>query len=235
MSYFFDIAVSILTLTLLEIILGIDNLVFLSILTEKLPLKDRRRARYWGLSFAWITRLALLGSAIWVVHLNDPILVLADFAFSGRDLFLFCGGTFLIMKATQEISYELVEKKLQPKTQTKMLNKFKMVVVQIALMDIVFSLDSVLTAIGLTDNFWIMAIAITIAILVMIYASHSIGLFIEKNPTIKMLALCFLILIGTFLIADSFHFHVPRGYLYFAMLFSLGIETLNMIKRQRRT
>jgi predicted tellurium resistance membrane protein TerC len=231
---FFDIGLSILTLTVLEIILGIDNLVFLAILTEKLPVKDRRKARYWGLSFAWVTRLMLLASAIWIVHLNNPILDIADFSFSARDLFLLAGGSFLIMKATQEIGYELVEKNIKPKKSPSALKNFRMVVLQVAVMDVVFSLDSVLTAIGLTNNFIVMGIAITIAILVMIYASNSVGVFIEKNPTIKMLALCFLMLIGTMLIADSFHFHIPRGYLYFAMLFSLSIEGLNMIKRNRQ-
>ncbi|MDF1757921.1 MAG: TerC family protein [Legionellaceae bacterium] len=230
----FHIGLSILTLTILEIILGIDNLVFLAILTEKLPKKDRQKARYWGLSFAWVTRLMLLASAIWIVHLSNPLVTISDFDFSIRDLFLLAGGVFLIMKATQEISYELVEKQIQTKKTPSVANALRMVVLQVAVMDIIFSLDSVLTAIGLTDIFWVMAVAITIAILVMIYSSDTVGVFIEKNPTIKMLALCFLILIGTMLIADGFHFHIPRGYLYFSMIFALSIETLNMLKRRRK-
>lgn len=228
-----DVSLSIVTLTILEIILGIDNLVFLSILTEKLPLLQRKKARYWGLSFAWITRLMLLASAVWIVHLQNPILHVSDFVFSYRDLFLLVGGVFLIFKATQEISYELEDKHNAVNKPSKHGPKFKFVVFQIAIMDIVFSLDSVLTAVGLTENFLVMGIAITIAILVMLWSSHAVSNFIEKNPTIKMLALSFLMLIGVMLIADGLNFHIPRGYLYFAMLFSMSIEGLNMLKRQR--
>lgn len=231
----FSIALSILTLTILEIILGIDNLVFLSILTEKLPAAERKRARYWGLSFAWMTRLMLLASAIWIVHLKDPVLEIYEFAFSFRDLFLLVGGVFLILKATQEIGYEIEDKHLEEEENPqKVARGFRIVVTQVAIMDIIFSLDSVLTAIGITENFLVMAIAITIAIIVMIWSSHSVGLFIEKNPTVKMLALCFLMLIGIMLIADGLHFHIPRGYLYFAMIFALSIEGLNMLKRDRQ-
>jgi predicted tellurium resistance membrane protein TerC len=230
----FNIALSVFSLTILEIILGIDNLIFLAILTDKLPLKDRKRARYLGLSFAWITRLILLGSAVWLTHFKDPIVFIDALAFSIRDIFLMLGGAFLIYKATEEIGYELVEKELDLEEDKQHKAKaFKMVVMQVAVMDIIFSLDSVLTAVGLTSDFFIMATAISIAILIMIFASSSVCSFIEKNPTVKMLALCFLILIGTLLIADSFQFHIPRGYLYFAMLFSMSIEALNMIKRKR--
>ncbi|MDA9272259.1 TerC family protein [bacterium] len=213
--------------------MGIDNLVFLSILTEKLPTKERKRASRWGLSFAWITRLLLLASAVWIVKLTKPILVLGDWAFSFRDLFLFLGGAFLIVKATQEIHEEF-----EPKTNSKQSRStwvlFHRVVLQIALMDVIFSFDSVLTAIGLTSSFAIMGFAITLAILVMIYASEPVGQFIHLHPSIKMLALSFLILIGTLLIADAFGFHIPRGYLYFAMGFSLSVELLNLLKRSRR-
>ncbi|MDP3560934.1 MAG: TerC family protein [Legionellaceae bacterium] len=229
-----DIGLSVLTLTVLEIILGIDNLVFLTILTEKLPAAQRKRARRWGLSFAWITRLILLASAVWIVQLKQPIITFHEFSFSIRDLFLFLGGAFLITKATQEIHYELVDKDDELRdSQSPVSITFRGVVTQVALMDIIFSLDSVLTAIGLTNHYIVMVVAITIAILIMIYASHAVGSFIEKHPTIKMLALSFLILIGTLLIADSFSFHIPRGYLYFAMGFSLGVEALNLLKRDR--
>lgn len=228
-----DISLSIVTLTILEIILGIDNLVFLSILTEKLPIEQRKRARYWGLSFAWITRLMLLASAVWIVRLQDPIFAMYDFVFSFRDLFLLLGGVFLIFKATQEISFEIEGKNIEKDKSEKVVLSFKFVVFQVAIMDIVFSLDSVLTAVGITENFIVMSIAITIAIIVMIWASHLVSVFIEKNPTIKMLALSFLMLIGIMLIADGLSFHIPRGYLYFAMLFALSIEALNMIKRRK--
>lgn len=228
-----DIGLSIVTLTILEIILGIDNLVFLSILTERLHLAERRKARYWGLTFAWITRLMLLASAVWIVHLQEPVFTYNDFVFSFRDLFLLIGGVFLIFKATQEISFEIEGKYIENKDSKVGVPSLRFVVFQVAVMDIVFSLDSVLTAVGLTDNFIVMGIAITIAIMVMICASHSVSAFIEKNPTIKMLALSFLILIGIMLIADGLNFHIPRGYLYFAMLFALSIEALNMVKRGR--
>ncbi|KTD08199.1 TerC family protein [Legionella jamestowniensis] len=231
-----DIVVSLLALTILEVVLGIDNLVFLSILTEKLPKEQRKKARRWGLAFAWITRLLLLASAVWLVRLTTPLFSIADFHFSGRDLFLLAGGAFLIAKATQEIHLEVGEGHIDDFTASRG-NKtvtFKGVVIQVALMDIIFSLDSVLTAIGLTKHFWVMATAITCAILVMIYASEPVSRFIDKHPTVKMLALSFLILIGMVLVADGFAFHIPRGYIYFAMGFSLGVEMLNLLRHSRQ-
>ncbi|KTD48003.1 Integral membrane protein TerC [Legionella quinlivanii] len=228
-----DIIFSLIALVILEIVLGIDNLIFLSILTEKLPLEQRKAARRWGLTFAWVTRLCLLASAVWLAELKHPLFSIARFSFSARDLFLFAGGAFLIVKATQEIHDEVGEDPPlmidKPSRKTTM----KAVVTQVAIMDVVFSLDSVLTAIGLTNRFWVMAAAITCAILVMIYASEPVSRFIDKHPTIKMLALSFLILIGTVLIADSFSFHVPRAYVYFAMGFSISVELLNMLRRSR--
>jgi len=231
---YLDFFMGVVALVILEIILGIDNLVFLSILTEKLPHYQRKRARRWGLTFAWVTRLMLLFSVVWLVKLTRPFFALGEFAFSARDLFLVFGGTFLIFKATQEIHHEFGETKLEQKNLHKPAATFFGVVLQIGVMDIIFSLDSVLTAIGLTNNFLVMAIAITSAILVMMYASEPVGKFIERHPTIKMLALCFLILIGTLLVADGFSVHVPRGYLYFAMGFSLSVETLNLLNQARR-
>ena len=231
---FLDIFISLLALIILEIILGIDNLVFLSILTEKLPLGQRKKARRWGLTFAWVTRLMLLASAVWLVKLTRPLFSVADFSFSLRDLFLFAGGAFLIAKATQEIHGEVGDKEDARSEFGVPLATFRGVVTQVALMDIIFSLDSVLTAIGLTTRFFVMALAITMAILVMIYASEPVSHYIEKHPSIKMLALSFLILIGTVLVADSFAFHVPRGYIYFAMGFSMTVESLNLVKQSRR-
>jgi len=232
---FLDIIISLLVLIVLEIILGIDNLVFLSILTEKLPIEERKKARRWGLMFAWITRLLLLLMALWMVGLTHPILQLPQGPFSVRDLFLFVGGAFLIAKATQEIHFEVGPDKIAGRVSNKRSVKFHQVVIQVGLMDIVFSIDSILTAVGLTDRFWVMATAITFAIMVMIYASEIVSRFINKHPSIKMLALSFLILIGMVLIADSFSFHIPRGYIYFAMGFSLGVETLNLIRGKRRS
>lgn len=231
---FLDIFLSLSALIILEIVLGIDNLVFLSILTERLPREQRKKARRWGLTFAWVTRLMLLASAVWIIKLSKPFLVWGEYSFSMRDLFLLGGGAFLIAKATQEIHAEVEEREFENTAISKTVVTMRGVVIQVALMDIIFSLDSVLTAIGLTSRFWVMAVAITCAILVMIFASEPVSEFIEKYPTIKMLALSFLILIGTILVADSFGFHIPRGYIYFAMGFSLGVELLNSLKRTRR-
>ena len=229
-----DIVLSLLALIVLEIVLGIDNLVFLSILTEKLPKEQRRSARRWGLTFAWVTRLMLLASAVWLARLTHPLFSWSDYSFSIRDLFLFAGGAFLIAKATQEIHGEVVEREGLYAQDASRRITFRNVVAQVAVMDIVFSLDSVLTAIGLTTRFWVMAVAISIAILVMIYASEPVSEFIDRHPTIKMLALSFLILIGMVLVADAFSFHIPRGYVYFAMGFSLAVEGLNHLKRSRQ-
>lgn len=228
-----DIALSLSALVILEIILGVDNLVFLSILTERLPREQRKRARRWGLTFAWMTRLLLLASATWLVRLTNPFFTWGSFSLSIRDLFLIIGGAFLITKATQEIHFEVANGETELRQETKGAVTFRGVVAQVAVMDIIFSLDSVLTAIGLTTHYEVMAIAITIAILVMIFASEPVSRFIETYPTIKMLALTFLILIGMVLVADGFAFHVPRGYVYFAMGFSLSVEGLNLIKQAR--
>ena len=229
-----DILISLLVLVVLEIVLGIDNLVFLAILTEKLPKEQRKKARRLGLTFAWVTRLMLLASAVWLAKLSKPLFSVAQFSFSARDIFLLVGGMFLITKATQEINYAMVgmhDEKVSSKPKIPI--SMQAVVLQIALMDIIFSLDSVLTAVGLTDRFFVMATAISIAILVMIFASEPVSRFINKHPTLKMLALSFLILIGTLLVADSFSFHIPRGYVYFAMGFSLSVEILNLIVQAR--
>lgn len=231
---YFDIVASLFALIILEIVLGIDNLVFLAILTEKLPLKDRRKARRLGLMFAWVTRLLLLFSAIWIVRLTHPVLNISEWSFSIRDLFLIAGGGFLIAKATQEIHDEVNEEPPLARYHAESARQLRQVVIQIGLMDIIFSFDSILTAVGLTSHFWVMATAITIAIMVMIYASEGVSTFIHKHSTIKMLALSFLILIGMVLVADGFAFHIPRGYVYFAMGFSLAVESLNWLRRSHR-
>ncbi|MCL9685014.1 TerC family protein [Legionella maioricensis] len=233
---FIDIGLSLVALIILEIVLGIDNLVILSILTEKLPKEKRKKARRWGLTFAWVTRLILLGSAVYMVKLVKPLMTIGSFSFSARDIFLLLGGAFLIWKATDEIHQDVMDEPPATPVSTKLRSAatFRSVVLQVALLDVIFSLDSVLTAVGLTTQFWVMALAITCAILIMIYASEPVSAFISKHPTIKMLALSYLILIGTVLVADGFSFHVPRGYLYFAMGFSLGVESLNLIKKARK-
>ena len=229
----FDIIISFLSLTVLEIVLGIDNLVFLAIITQRLPRHLQSRARKLGLTLAWVTRLILLASALWLIKHTTPLFTLFGIGFSFHDLFLIAGGLFLLVKSTQEIHYEMepqaAEEQIIPKYAS-----FTAVVIQIALLDIIFSLDSVLTAIGLTQRFWLMASAITIAIIAMIFASEPLSRFVEKHPSIKMLALSFLILIGMVLVADGFGTHIPRGYIYFAMGFSLFVEMLNLIKKKRR-
>ena len=235
MNLIFDITVSILALTILEVVLGIDNLIFLSIMVDKLPDKQRAKARFLGLSFAWIGRLLLLSLSLWLVRFTRPLVQFLEFSFSARDLFLLGGGIFLIIKATQEIHDEInqVNHKSVKKNYKKYLKMTK-VVAQIVVMDLVFSLDSVLTAIGLTTNFWIMFASITIAILVMLGASKTVSIFLAKYPALKILALSYLILIGILLVADGLSFHIPRGYLYCAMSFSLLVEALNIKKGTRK-
>lgn len=232
-----QLLISLLTLTLLEIILGIDNLVFISILSSRLPKHKQALARRIGLLLALFTRLFLLASALWLTTLTNPLFTVLSFAISGRDIFLIAGGIFLLYKATQEIHTEFEgEDSLEPQHKSA---RFSLVVTQIAVLDIIFSLDSVLTAVGMTQSFTIMALAITLAIFMMIFASEPISAMINKYPTLKMLALSFLLLIGTVLIADGFHFEIPRGYIYFAISFSVLVEALNhmriRIRKRRKT
>lgn len=222
---------SLLTLLFLEVVLGIDNLVFISIASSRLPESKQPLAQKLGLAFALVTRLLLLAVASWIASLTHPIFSINDFVFSWRDAIMLLGGIFLIYKSTDEIHAEftsLEEKQLHAST-----NMLK-VIIQIGLLDIIFSLDSVITAIGMTDQFYIMAIAICFAILVMIIASNSIAKFINTNPTIKMLAISFILMVGMVLIADGFHFHIPRGYIYFSIAFSLFVESLNLMLRNKK-
>jgi predicted tellurium resistance membrane protein TerC len=233
---FLDIISSVIVLVILEVVLGIDNLVILSILTEKLPVNQRRKARRWGLTFSWVTRLLLLSLAVELIKLTTPLFSISELSFSARDFFLIIGGAFLIWKATDEIHQDVSEAGNEPaktKTSAKKVS-FKMVIFQVAIMDIIFSLDSVLTAVGLTTRYWVMAFAISCAILIMIFASEVVSEFINRHPTVKMLALSYLILIGMVLVADGFSFYIPRGYVYFAMGFSLAVESLNLIKQSRK-
>ena len=224
--------VALVTLTLLEIVLGIDNLVFISILVARLPRARQRAARITGLALATLTRLALLFSIVWLTHLVEPWFYVGGQAVSARDLILFLGGLFLIGKAVLEIHRELEHAgraDLRPAAHTT----FAITVAQIAVIDIVFSLDSVFTAVGLAQELWVMAAAIIVAIVVMMWVSQGVGAFIERHPTIKMLALAFLILIGAALVAAGCHFDIPKGYLYFAMAFAVAVEMINVRLRQR--
>ena len=228
-----SVAMTLATLIVLEVILGIDNLLFLSILTEKLPKPERKQARFWGLTFAWITRLFLLAFAVVLVGLNTPLFIWGNIKFSIHTLFLLFGGFFLVAKAVQEIHLEVMPK-AQLHRKSRSHPAFWKVVSQIVMMDVIFSIDSVMTAIGLTTEFWIMGIAISVAILGMLYLSNTIATFIRTYPPIKMLALAFLFLIGTFLVADGLSFHIPREYLYVVLIFSLSIEILNMLKNKQK-
>lgn len=224
---------SLLTLTVLEIVLGVDNIIFLAILAARLPKDKQKLGRRLGLIAALATRLALLASVAWIVTLSEPILTIEGFGISWRDIMLLVGGLFLIAKSTLEIHAE-VEGGDGDENSGVAKASLWMVVSQIAIIDIVFSLDTVMTAVGMSDHFEIMAFAVLTAVGVMIFAAEPVAAFVEKHPTVKMLALSFLILIGVSLIADALHFHIPKAYLYFAVAFSIGVESLNLWARGRR-
>ncbi|MFJ5447203.1 TerC family protein [Methylobacillus methanolivorans] len=224
--------IALATLTALEIVLGIDNIIFISILVGRLPEKQRNAARRLGLSLAMIARLALLFSISWVMGLTQPWFEFAGLEISGRDLILIGGGLFLLAKATHEIHNSL-EGADEHGEANVAVNSMGMVLVQIAILDIVFSLDSVITAVGLADHVEVMAAAIIIAVGVMLFAAKSIGNFVDNHPTIKILALSFLILVGVTLMVEGFDVHVPKGYIYFAMAFSVAVEMLNINMRKR--
>ena len=235
MEWLWDINVwsSLLTLTVLEIVLGIDNIVFLTLLVGKLPSHKRAFARQFGLLAAMGTRIVLLLSVAWLAQLVQPLFRVFDHPVSGRDLVLLLGGIFLIYKAVMEIhgSLEGGEEVHGPK---HMSNLLPLIIVQIAVIDIVFSLDSVITAVGLADHVPVMVAAIVIAIGVMMFAARPIGDFVDKHPTVKMLALSFLVLIGVALVAEGTGHEIPKGYLYFAMAFSLVVEMLNLRLRRKK-
>jgi predicted tellurium resistance membrane protein TerC len=226
-----EIWVSLVTLTLLEIVLGIDNIVFVSILSGKLPVAQQSSARRVGLALALITRILLLIGLAWMVRLTKPLFTILGQGVSGRDLILLVGGLFLLAKSTHEIHDRLegedgaVTSRIQP--------RFGAIVFQILLLDIVFSLDSVITAVGMVRQIPVMIAAVVIAMIFMLIFVNKVSAFIDQHPTIKMLALSFLLLIGCALIAEGFHREIPKGYIYFAMAFSLGVEVLNLRIRAR--
>ncbi len=222
--------VALATLTALEIVLGIDNIIFISILVGKLPEHQRKFARTVGLGLAMLTRLALLFSLAWVMGLVDPLFHVFGHPISGRDIILIGGGLFLIAKATHEIHGSL-EGAIESERNVAA-HGLMVVLVQIAILDIVFSLDSVITAVGLVSQVPIMALAIIIAVGVMLFAAKPIGDFVDEHPTIKILALSFLVIVGFTLMIEGFEVHVPKGYIYFAMAFSLGVEMINIKLRK---
>ncbi|AJD05454.1 TerC family protein [Campylobacter lari] len=229
-----DAWVVLLTLTALEIVLGIDNIIFLAILVSKLPPEHRDKGRILGLAFAMITRILLLLSLFWVMKLVAPLFSILGNEISGRDLVLLLGGLFLIVKSIKEIKESIMHQE-ESQSNIKISNKLWVVVAEIAVIDIVFSLDSVITAVGIAQDIEIMIIAVIIAVLVMLFASKPIADFVEKYPSIKILALAFLVMIGFVLVCESFDIHIDKAYIYTAMAFSLIVEILNIISQKKRT
>ena len=228
--------IALFTLTALEIVLGVDNIIFISILVARLPAEQRQRARVLGLAFAMLTRIALLLSLAWVMTLVDPLFTIPilDKDISGRDLILIGGGLFLLWKSVHEVHNSLEGEDDEAEAAVAARASFAAIIVQIAIIDIVFSLDSVITAVGMADHVSIMVIAIVIAVGIMMFSAKAIGDFVDRHPTVKMLALSFLVLVGLALIAEGWDFHIPKGYIYFAMAFSLFVETLNIKLRKSR-
>jgi predicted tellurium resistance membrane protein TerC len=220
------------TLTAMEIVLGIDNIIFLAILVGRLPREQQKKARFIGLSLAMVTRILLLFSLTWLMKLTAPLFAILGNEISGRDIVLIVGGLFLLFKSTMEIHTSLEGSEHVTKAGGSA--SFIGVVSQIAVIDIIFSLDSVITAVGLVQHVEVMVAAIVIAVIVMMFSARAISDFIDRHPTIKMLALSFLILIGVALIADGFELHIPKGYIYFAMAFSVMVEMLNLKLRKKR-
>ncbi len=219
-----------LTLSALEIVLGIDNIIFISILVARLPQKQRAAGRLSGLAFAMVTRVALLFSIVWLTRLTQPWFEVGTLSVSGRDVILFVGGLFLLVKSVLEIHHTL--EGAAAERRARAFASFAMTVVQVGIIDIVFSLDSVFTAVGLAKQLPVMVAAIVVSILVMMWVSGSISAFVDRHPTIKVLALAFLILIGLALIAEAGHLEIPKGYLYFAMAFSVAVEMINIRLRR---
>jgi len=225
--------ISLLTLTFLEIVLGIDNIIFISILTGRLPESEREKGRVTGLVIALLFRICLLLAISWIAGLIEPLFTILGFSFSGRDLILIGGGIFLIIKSTLEIHNKIEESEEIGDSKAKPI--FWNIIFQIVILDLVFSLDSVITAVGLVKEVSIMIIAIILSMIVMIMFAGKVSDFIHKHPTIKMLALAFLLMIGLLLLVEGFHVEVPKGYVYFAMLFSFIVEMLNIKMRKKKT
>jgi predicted tellurium resistance membrane protein TerC len=224
---------SFIALSAMEIVLGIDNVVFISVMVSRMAPEQRLLARRVGLSLALVFRVAMLAGIAWFIHLTTPLFSIAGFAFSWRDLVLIAGGLFLLVKGTREM-HDDIEGNHDEARASPLAVGVTSAILQIALIDLVFSVDSIITAVGMADHIEVMIAAVAVAILVMYFASEPVGAFIERHPTTKMLALSFLLLIGAALIADGFHFHIPRAYLYFAMAFSAAVEAVNVVAQRNR-
>lgn len=236
MDWIFDphLWAAFLTLAILEIVLGIDNLIFISISADRLPKEQQAMARRLGLALALLMRLGLLGSVAWIVSLKETVFTVLAVEISWRDIILIGGGLFLIYKGTSEV-HALIEGEEHGHGAGEAVKAtMASVLGSIILLDVVFSLDSVITAVGMSDNFWVMASAIIVAVIVMLFANGPVSRFINRHPTVKMLALSFLLLIGTVLIADGLHYHVPKGFVYSAIGFAMFVEVLNLAARRNR-
>jgi len=225
---------SFIALSAMEIVLGIDNVVFISVLVARMAPEQRLMARRVGLSLALVFRVIMLAGIAWFIHLTTPIFSMGDYDFSWRDLVLISGGLFLLVKGTREIHQHIEGEDDEGSGSSSVANSLTSSIIQIALIDLVFSVDSIITAVGMADHVEVMIAAVAVAILVMYFASEPVAAFIERHPTTKMLALSFLLLIGAALIADGFHFHIPRAYIYFAMAFSAAVEAVNVVALRRR-
>jgi predicted tellurium resistance membrane protein TerC len=224
---------ALLTLTALEIVLGIDNVIFISVIVSRIPPAQAKRARQIGLLLALVFRIVLLSVLVWLIGLTEPVVTVRNVELSWRDIILIAGGAFLIAKATHEIHAEVEASHGEPDTESKT-SVFFWAIMQIIVIDMVFSLDSIITAIGMVEDLEIMIAAVVIACVIMYVSSGPVAKFVADHPTTKMLALAFLVLIGVALVADGFKFHIPRGYIYFAMLFAAAVELFNVLARRNR-
>jgi len=219
--------IPLLSLIVLEVILGIDNIIFISILADKLPDDQRNKLRFWGIGLAMIMRLLLLALIAWILKLDQTLFTLFDTDFSGKGLILILGGLFLIYKSTKEI-YHKNEIANEDKPNIPQISSFKRLLSEVIILDLVFSVDSIITAVGMVQELWIMYAAVIVTVIIMLFASKPISEFIRKHPSFKILALCFLMMIGVSLIAEGFHFEIPKGYIYFSMAFAFLVDVIQM-------
>ncbi len=231
---FLDALIPLLSLIALEVILGIDNIIFISILADKLPEDRRNKLRYWGIGLAMILRLGLLAVISWILKLDTVLFSVFNIAFSGKGLILIAGGLFLLYKSTREIFLK-TEHEAQTNAPAKKTGSFKTLLSEIIILDLVFSIDSIITAVGMVQELWVMYTSVVVAVAIMLFASKPISRFISKHPSFKILALCFLMMIGLSLIAEGFHVEIPKGYIYFSMAFAFLVDIIQMKKLGKKT
>jgi predicted tellurium resistance membrane protein TerC len=225
--------IPLISLILLEVILGIDNIIFISILTDRLPESDRKKMRFWGIGLAMIMRMGLLTFISWILKLDHRLFSVADKEISGKGLILIAGGLFLLYKTTKEIYHKTEQANDEGSNQIKTLNA-RRILSEIILLDLVFSIDSIITAVGMVKELWVMYVAVVVTVVIMLMASKSISDFIRRHPSFKILALCFLMMIGVSLIAEGLHFEIPKGYIYFAMAFSFFVDLIQMRTEKKK-